>query len=97
MSYLGSIEGDGCDCVVILCVIQTVQCLLEHGADPSATEPLNRAPLLHIASERGCLDMVELLLTYNADLNQVDSRGNTALWQACRNGHLDIAEILIEK
>ena len=83
--------------VFTVLLIQTVQCLLEHGADPSATEPINRAPLLHLASERGCSDMVDLLLAYNAEVNQVDCRGNTALWQACRNGHVDIAEKLIEK
>ena len=72
-------------------------CLLEHGANPDATEPLYRAPVLHWASERGCTDIVELLLRYNADVNQVDSRGNTALWQACRSGHLDIVEPLLKQ
>lgn len=77
--------------------MQTVLCLLEHGADTAATEPLNRAPVLHLACERGCSDMVNLLLTYNADVNQTDNRGNTALWQACHNGHLDIVKKLLEK
>jgi ankyrin repeat protein len=76
---------------------QAMQCLLEHGADPSATEPLNRAPILHLACERGCSDVVDLLLAYNVDMDQADSRGNTALWQACRNGHLHIVEKLLQK
>jgi ankyrin repeat protein len=76
---------------------QTVECLLQHGANPTATEPVNRAPVLHLACERGCSDMVDLLLAYSAEVNQVDSRGNTALWQASRNGHLDIVEKLLEK
>ena len=41
--------------------------------------------------------MVDLLLSYNADVNQIDCRGNTALWQACRNGHLNIVEKLLNK
>lgn len=72
-------------------------CLLDHGADPAATEPVNRAPVLHLACERGCSDMVDLLLEYNVDVNQTDCRGNTALWQACRNGHLDIVVKLLER
>ena len=74
-----------------------MECLLEHGADPSATEPLNRASVLHLACERGCSDVVDLLLAYNVDVDQADSRGNTALWQACRNGHLHIVEKLLQK
>lgn len=72
-----------------------MECLLDHGADPSATEPINKAPVLHLACEKGCSDMVDLLLGYNVDVNQVDARGNTALWQACRNGHHEIVETLI--
>lgn len=72
-------------------------CLLDHGADPTATEPVNRAPVLHLACERGCSDMVDLLLDYNVDVNQADCRGNTALWQACRNGHVDIVLKLLER
>ena len=82
---------------VCVCIVQTVECLLQHGANPTATEPVNRAPVLHLACERGCSDMVDLLLAYSAEVNQVDSRGNTALWQASRNGHLDIVEKLLEK
>ena len=63
----------------------------------SATEPINRAPVLHLASERGCTDMLDLLLAYNADLDQTDCRGNTALWQGSRNGHYDIVEKLLNK
>ena len=41
--------------------------------------------------------MVDLLLEYNVDVNQTDCRGNTALWQACRNGHVDIVVKLLQR
>lgn len=71
--------------------------LLEHGANPNCVEPVNKASILHWACEKGCLDVVDLLIKYKADVNQQDNCGTTPLMEACKNGHLDIVEFLIQK
>jgi len=71
--------------------------LLEHGANPNKPEPAQRASVLQWACSRGCMDMVDLLIKYKSDVNQKDSSGNTPLMVACKNGHLEIAEYLIQQ
>ena len=53
--------------------------------------------LLHLASERGCTDFVRLLIEHKANVNQRDTSGNLPLSVACRNGHLDVVELLLER
>ena len=43
--------------------------LLEHGADPNAVDMTTRSCLLHWACQRGCKDIVEMLIKYKADIN----------------------------
>lgn len=71
--------------------------LLEHGANPNCVEPRRKAPLLKWASDKGCLDIVDLLIKYKADVNKPDANGDTPLMAACRGGHLDVVELLLEK
>ena len=71
--------------------------LLEHGANPNCEEPCEQASLLQWASSRGCLDIVDLLIKYKADVNKRDCLGNTPLMDACKNGHYDVVELLLEK
>lgn len=71
--------------------------LLQHGANPDCEEPCDGASLLQWASEKGCWDMVNLLIKYNADVNKRDSFGNTPLTTACRNGHYDVVELLLQR
>jgi ankyrin repeat protein len=50
------------------------------------------------ASARGDLERVRVLLTEGADLETTtDPAGATPLLLACANGHLRVAELLIEK
>ena len=35
--------------------------------------------------------------TFNIDLNAKDSDGNTAFELACKNGHLEVTRMLLEK
>ena len=72
-------------------------CLLEHGANPDCTEPVSKSSILHVASERRCTDIVELLIKYNANVNLRDHTGCTPLMEACKHGYVDIAKILIKK
>ena len=71
--------------------------LLEHGANPNAFEPVNKASVLHLASEKGSHDLVDLFIKYKANVNQKDRHGNTPLIAACKNGHLDIAQLLLQR
>lgn len=71
--------------------------LLEHGANPNCEEPREKASLLQRACEKGCLDIVDLLLKYKAKVNKRDSNGCTPLMAACKNGHFDVVEMLLEK
>ena len=43
------------------------------------------------------MDVVELLIGYNADVNLTDNYGTTPLMEACKHGHLDIVKILLQK
>lgn len=71
--------------------------LLEHGANPNSEEPCEQASVLQWACEKGCYDMVDLLIKYKADVNKRDCLGNTPLMAACRNGHMDVVELLLER
>lgn len=71
--------------------------LLEHGANPNCVEPGKKSSLLQWASEKGCLDMVDLLIKYKADVNKKDADGTTPLMAACRNGQFEVVELLLEK
>ncbi len=71
--------------------------LLAHGANPNSEEPCEGASLLLWASEKGCTDIIDLLIKYKADVNKRDCHGNTPLMAACRNGHFEAVELLLEK
>jgi ankyrin repeat protein len=71
---------------------QAVSDLLRHGADPeAATNSLTRITALHIASQRGLVDIVTTLLS--AQYRKQAIRG--ALSVASANGHSDIVALLI--
>ena len=71
--------------------------LLEHGANPNMVEPREKSCLLQWASGKGALDVVDLLIKYKADVNLSDASGNNSLIVACKNGHLDVVELLLQR
>ena len=71
--------------------------LLERGADPNATEPINKSTILHSACEIGSTDIVELLLRYDANVHIRDIRDRTPLMEACRSGCSEIVKMLLER
>lgn len=42
---------------------------MDHGADPNALDMVSRSCLMHMACQRGCKDIVEMLIRYKADIN----------------------------
>ena len=50
---------------------------------------------LHDAAKKGNLDRVRLLLEQGEDKDKDNSIGQTPLYQASRNGHLNVVQYLI--
>ena len=44
---------------------------------------------------KNLLETAKILIDNNADINAVDSKGETALFKACKNGHGDIVKALL--
>ena len=51
---------------------------------------------LHIAAEKGHVEVVKTLLGETALVNVPNKKGSTPLFQACLNGHFEVARILLE-
>ncbi|CAG2233381.1 DAPK [Mytilus edulis] len=51
--------------------------------------------VLHVACENNYLQIVELILRNNANLNEMDTHGNTPLHLACKQGHVEIVDLLL--
>jgi cytohesin len=68
--------------------------LLAFGADVNTVGPFG-APL-HIAAERGRLDLVQVLIERGADVNIRDSQGRTPLHAAAIGGNAEVIRLLIK-
>ena len=58
---------------------QIAEMILENGADPHISDHMGHTAL-HRAASKGNVNMVKLLLSRMADLDQRDSTGSTALY-----------------
>ncbi|KAF7900006.1 hypothetical protein EAF00_004342 [Botryotinia globosa] len=76
--------------------VKTTDLLLEAGADTSMA-PKGGETVLHIAARIGDLEMVKLLVEYEAYLEAKDGWGNTPLLSASRWGHPHTIECLLAK
>uniref|UniRef100_A0AC11EKW4 Ankyrin repeat domain 54 n=1 Tax=Ovis aries TaxID=9940 RepID=A0AC11EKW4_SHEEP len=74
--------------------VETVQQLLEDGADPCAADDKGRTAL-HFASCNGNDQIVQLLLDHGADPNQRDGLGNTPLHLAACTNHAPVITTLL--
>ena len=68
---------------------------LEHGVDANARDFKNATPL-HLASEEGDIDAVQLLLQYSADVHAQDDEGRTLFMRATAKGYPNIIQLLLE-
>lgn len=71
-----------------------VEALLLNGIDPNLSDHHGITPL-HVVSVRDRLDLVQLLLEFNALVNVTDSWGFTPLERAYSTGNIQLAEMLI--
>lgn len=74
--------------------IVSLRALLESGANPNCTDYDNSTPL-HIAAERGHIDVVKLLLAFKATRTSVDDEGKTPSMIATEKGYEEIHDVLM--
>ena len=59
-------------------------CVMPQGADVNASPvPTSRDTALTIASDKGHFKFVELILSYGANVDVKNKKGNSPLWLAC--------------
>lgn len=74
--------------------------LLNRGADPCVTSKDGRTALM-LSAGKGQVGSVGQLLKWRGpqgqrlDANATDRKGRTALWEACANGHGEVARLLL--
>jgi ankyrin repeat protein len=76
--------------------VEIVRMLLEHGADPNATQERGFVPL-HDAAANGNLELVQLLVKHGARVDAKADDGKTPGDMATERGHKEVAEWLETK
>jgi ankyrin repeat protein len=76
--------------------LATTKLLLERGADPLVRQALGFTPLQG-AAFHGRRDLVDLLLGAGAEIDSRADDGRTAVTEALRGGHAELAEYLRQK
>ena len=74
--------------------LERVTLLLQCGCNPDAAD-YDRRTCLHLACSVGNLRVVQALLDVNVDINFKDRWGGPGLADAVREGHRDIAHLLV--
>lgn len=74
--------------------IVTLMC--ERGVSPTSTMGEYDDPALFRAAERGCTEVVELLLTLGADIDDRNSFGKTGLHAALESASIDTVHFLLK-
>lgn len=75
--------------------LERVKYFLEAGGDINTVATFYTP--LGIAAELNDLELLQLLISYGADLNQIMIDGNTALHLATKNGNVDICRELLRE
>ena len=77
--------------------IQSIQILIEKGADLNAHSDYNKIPLHKIAGEINSVDGARLLIDETIDINTIDREGKTPLYEAARAGNDQIVKLLLDE
>jgi serine/threonine-protein phosphatase 6 regulatory ankyrin repeat subunit B len=73
---------------------EAVEILLDAGADPNSIDILTQTPL-HMATQKSCVESVQLLISHGADIEAEDDEGKRAICHAItRNEASLVKEIL---
>ncbi|XP_034937894.1 ankyrin-1-like [Chelonus insularis] len=77
---------------------KTVKFLLEKHANPNVRDREGQTALHSICSSKSnsTRQIIQLLLKHNADIEAVDAKGWTPLFEACRTGNIEAAKVLLE-
>ena len=78
------------------CDLKEVKSFISADGDVNAKDEFDR-PILHILSEAGNADAIELLLKSGAELEAQDRGGGTALHRAVYSRHFQVARLLLDK
>ena len=70
--------------------------LIEHGADVSAQSKDGETPL-HLASDRGLVDVTHLLIEHGADVSAQNKDGKTPLHLSSQRGQVGVTRVLVER
>ena len=76
-------------------IVILVKRFLEIGCNVNVTNEMNQTPL-HLASENGHYQIVELLLDYDAEIDKADVFQQTALHLAANEGFMTIVQKLLK-
>ena len=76
-------------------IVETVQLLVDHGADVNALDLSHSTPL-HLASLQGVLDAVQVLIKHGADVNARNETNLTPLHGVSLLGDVQIVQLLID-
>ncbi|KAN0139407.1 Ankyrin repeat-containing domain protein [Lactarius tabidus] len=74
----------------------TIAGVLERGADVTIHDSLRHSTALHRASSGGWIEVVRLLLSYGAKVDEKDGDDKTPFQMASSKGHLEIMKYLSE-
>ena len=74
----------------------TIELFIKNGADLFARIVKNNYTCLHIASEKGHVEVLKLLLENGVDLHSRDKSGDTPFLRTCFLGHAKAAKFLLE-
>ena len=74
-----------------------IKYFLEKGADSNGNQGYRGDPPLHVASGKGKVDIVKLLINHGANIDRKARNNVTALHVAAQAGHVEIVGLLLQK
>lgn len=77
--------------------VKVAKLLIKNGANVNSNENEYKTTPLHVGCQQFLPRLAELLIKNGADVNSKDRYGYTPLDEACKKGHVDIANLLLNR